>query len=237
MNHIVYKITNTINNKIYIGVHSTSNPQDDYFGSGISIKRAIKKYGNQNFTKEILFDYDNSKEAYLIEFLIVDEKFIKRKDTYNIAPGGRGGQKYTMSYEQKRKLSLIMSGNKNPFYGKYHTKETKQLIGESSKGRNVDRTMPMNQKEKLTGKKNYQYTSDYITPWGKFDTIKSASTYIFNGVSSGTIYKWCKTNNNNVISNLTISVSPYLQFLKSFDINLVGKSFNDIGFGMENDNA
>ena len=44
MLHLVYKITNNINNKIYIGAHSTENKFDTYFGSGILISRAIKKY-------------------------------------------------------------------------------------------------------------------------------------------------------------------------------------------------
>lgn len=89
--YTVYKTTNLINNKIYIGVHETINPNDSYIGSGLQIKRAVKKHGKTNFSKEILFECDNSKEAYLIEFLLVDKEFINRNDTYNIAIGGNGG--------------------------------------------------------------------------------------------------------------------------------------------------
>lgn len=49
--YTVYKITNTINNKYYIGVHKTQNPNDLYFGNGAAIKQAIKKYKKENFTK------------------------------------------------------------------------------------------------------------------------------------------------------------------------------------------
>ena len=45
----IYKITNLINNKIYIGKDTTSDP--NYFGSGLLINRAFKKYGKENFTK------------------------------------------------------------------------------------------------------------------------------------------------------------------------------------------
>ena len=51
MFYTVYKITNLINNKIYVGVHITKNLNDSYMGSGVNIKRAIKKYGNKDSSK------------------------------------------------------------------------------------------------------------------------------------------------------------------------------------------
>ena len=53
--YTVYKITNLLNDKIYIGVHKTENPNDSYYGSGVAIKEAIKKHGKENFRKDILF--------------------------------------------------------------------------------------------------------------------------------------------------------------------------------------
>jgi hypothetical protein len=44
MFYIIYKITNKINGKIYIGKHQTKDVQDSYMGSGKRLRYAIKKY-------------------------------------------------------------------------------------------------------------------------------------------------------------------------------------------------
>jgi len=62
--HLVYLTTNLINNKIYIGVHSTYNLDDGYLGSGIGIKNAIKKYGKQNFKRQIIHYCLSEQDAY-----------------------------------------------------------------------------------------------------------------------------------------------------------------------------
>ena len=89
--YLIYKITNQINSNIYIGLHRTDNINDGYMGSGDKIWAAYNKHGVENFIKEILFDFDSIEDMINKEREIVNEKFIKRKDTYNIALGGRGG--------------------------------------------------------------------------------------------------------------------------------------------------
>ena len=88
MYYYLYKITNLINGKIYIGVHRTYHLNDGYMGSGKNIQNAIKKYGIENFEKEILKWFESEEEMYDEEAEIVNEDFIKRNDTYNIIEGG-----------------------------------------------------------------------------------------------------------------------------------------------------
>ena len=91
MHYLIYKITNTLNNKIYIGRHKTTKIDDGYMGSGELIRAAVEKYGEEKFTKEILTDCNSEKEMDQMEADLVDEEFVSRIDTYNIQLGGQGG--------------------------------------------------------------------------------------------------------------------------------------------------
>ena len=86
-----YKTTNNINGKYYLGVHSTSNLDDGYLGSGTVITEAFSKYGKENFTREILRFYDSGEEAYKAEAELITERDLKDPNCYNISTGGRGG--------------------------------------------------------------------------------------------------------------------------------------------------
>ena len=83
---IVYETTNLVNGMLYIGVHN--NPDDDYLGSGLNIKRAIKKYGSENFLRQTLHTFETAEEAYAKEAEIVTEDLVKDPSYYNINLGG-----------------------------------------------------------------------------------------------------------------------------------------------------
>lgn len=88
--HIVYKTVNNVNNKLYVGLHSTNVLNDNYLGSGWLLKAALVKYGKENFTRTILFTLDTRELARELEALLVDTSFVLRPDTYNLTVGGMG---------------------------------------------------------------------------------------------------------------------------------------------------
>ena len=83
-----YKITNKLNGFYYYGVHSTDNLNDGYMGSGHRLRKAYKKYGIENFSKEILRFFDNAKDAYEYEADVVTEELVLKEECYNQKLGG-----------------------------------------------------------------------------------------------------------------------------------------------------
>lgn len=172
--HFVYITTNLINGKQYVGDHSTDNLNDEYLGSGKPVfKNAIKKYGRENFKREILELFETKKEAFNAQ-----EKYINIYKThvsqrgYNISlSGGHGVFGGYISDETKKKISLSVSKSlKGRVFSEEHkkklseagknkifTKEHKQKMSNSAKNR------PSNRK----GKKHSEETKLKISNAGK----------------------------------------------------------------------
>ena len=137
MKHVIYKITNIVNGKFYIGKHSTLDINDSYMGSGVAIKKAIKKYGKENFTKEILFEFENETDCLIKEAAIVTSEFINDPLTYNMTCGGKGsfahidntGDNNPMKNEETRaKFRGDLNPSKRP--------EVRQKLKEKCSGKN-----------------------------------------------------------------------------------------------------
>lgn len=125
----------------YIGYHDQIDENDGYLGSGLYLKRAIKKYGKENFSRSIIDSFDNSDDAFALEIELIDSS---DPMSYNIADGGQGrsgphseetkrkiseGKKnssYVQTDEHRRKISIAQIGGKR-------TEATKKKMSDSAK--------------------------------------------------------------------------------------------------------
>jgi hypothetical protein len=203
MYYTIYQVKNSINSKIYIGKHQTKDLDDGYMGSGKHLKNAIKKYGLENFEKTILFVFDTEEEMNDKEREIVTEDFCKRKDTYNICEGGRGG----FGYINNTKIAK--------FTGRQHTNETKEMISSKMIGnKNGLGNIPWN-KNKKTGhfSKNQSIKTEATkrkiseTLRGRYrNTDKYENMILYYNTHDISVIKLCKMFNCNRGS--------YLKYLK-----------------------
>lgn len=144
MKYFIYKTTNILNNKIYIGQHSCSCENCSYIGSGVAISKAIKKYGAQNFKKEILFEFSTFEEMNQKEVDLVNEDFILRSDTYNLKTDGSLGSRHSIKTIEKISVSKT---------GKIYDKNHRDAISKSLVGRKIDPEVVERTRKSNTGKK------------------------------------------------------------------------------------
>lgn len=114
--YLVYKTTCLITKKYYIGAHGTDNLKDYYLGSGLYIKRALKKYGRENFKREILESLPDEETMFKREQELVEQVLGKDPLCMNFREGGfappnlRG---IPLRPEHRKKISTKLKGNKN----------------------------------------------------------------------------------------------------------------------------
>lgn len=147
--YTVYKITNKTNDKYYIGVHMTMNPNDSYMGSGRAIKSAIKEYGRENFIKEIIFVTESKDEAYAYEKKLTED--FTSRENYNMRLGGVGGftkenarKGNEASLKKLTKEQLSENGKK----GNLAARPKLDLVGNGRKGGLANKGKPKSEEHK-----------------------------------------------------------------------------------------
>lgn len=156
---IIYKTTNLVNGKIYIGKDIKNDPT--YYGPGQTLRKAIKKYGKNNFKKEIIEVCASNEELNLKEKYWISHLNSTNRDIgYNLTIGGTGGDTFTHNPNKefireklrqisskkthseltRKKISDLRSGKGNGQYGKIPwnrgmpmSDEQKQKIREKNK--------------------------------------------------------------------------------------------------------
>jgi hypothetical protein len=125
----VYKTTNLITLQYYIGKHACRRIMNSYLGSGKHLREGIDKYGKENFIKTTLFKFESEELAISKERDLIN-KYSKEEDCLNNPSGGIGfktGNKFARSASNSVFYNKDFSGEKNNFYGKKHTEETKMM--------------------------------------------------------------------------------------------------------------
>lgn len=127
----IYKTTNLINGKYYIGMHRARKPgQQDlfYLGSGTALKLAIKKYGKENFKQEIISWHKTRKELEKVEISIIKECREKANDNiYNISDGGDGVDPKIASINMKARWNKMDKAERSKFVEPAHKRKSEMI--------------------------------------------------------------------------------------------------------------
>ncbi len=176
---VIYMTTNLINGKKYIGRDSKNNP--NYIGSGHTLLKAIKKYGKQNFKKEILeecktFEELEQREVYWLNYYDAgrSEEFY---NMHNHSSGGSLGMNISdetkeklrrfnlgkqLSTETRERMSISRTGEKNHFFGKSHSEESRKKIRDARRNQVI--TISEETKKKISdaqkGKARKKHTEE-----------------------------------------------------------------------------
>lgn len=187
----IYKTTNTINGKIYIG-QSKFNPDEnpEYLGSGFLLKRAVECYGKENFKKEIIEECNSQEQLCERErYWIATLKSNNRIVGYNICEGGTWGDNWTNNPRKEELRELFKKRSKganNGNYGNRWTSEQKKIASERAiknryiidpiTGENISKRLDVRKKlsESKKGEKNPR-----ACLWRLISPLKEV--YIFEG--------------------------------------------------------
>jgi hypothetical protein len=194
--HYIYKITrNDGSGKYYIGMHSTDDLEDGYFGSGKMLWHSINRHGKDIHSKEILEHLPTREALKLRERELVNEEIVNDPKCMNLRMGGEGwgseeaskaaglGNKSPKkNYTEIRRKAAITRrerGNHNThrtdnFRGKKHTEKTRQQMSASHQG-------------KHDGEKNSQFGTCWVIKDGAAKKIhkEQLDEHLSNGYRTG----------------------------------------------------
>lgn len=231
-----------------MGIHSTNNIDDNYLGSGVILLRAIKKYGKEEFTRTIVKQFNNRKEASDYEKIHVTEEVANSPDFYNIKSGGdnecvhsrsviekvsklRKGSKRTK--EQRKRMSIAKLG-RTKYNDPVMKKMSETKTGRTKYNNESVRRMAISQ----TGKRKSNNLGTmimsikrakgfFITPIGSFYACNDASDNI--GLSVTSINRIC---HNNFLKMGQRSLNTIIHILPNH-LKKVGKTYKELGFSYQ----
>jgi group I intron endonuclease len=160
--YFIYKTINLINKKCYVGFHATNEEYDEYFGSGIMLNNAIKKYGIQNFIRGII-EYINPDEWQEKEqYWIKEMRSHINEWGYNLTYGGDGmlGNKHTEETKEK-----IKSSNKKTWKNEELRKTHSKIIKKTYENNEIAKNKLS--KSAICNWKNEEYRNNFTKKMNK----------------------------------------------------------------------
>lgn len=159
--HFIYKTTDTRNGNFYIGMHSTSNLDDGYIGSGTRLKHLIYKHGKGIFNMEILEFLPNRELLKKREIEIVNSGLLLEEKCMNLKPGGYGGfsNKDHMMKTSKMGNEVFLQKMEDPIYRKEFSKK----MSEANKNQYVNGKREKNYFYDWSGKKHSEETKNKMS--------------------------------------------------------------------------
>ncbi len=161
--HFIYKTTNLLSGKYYIGMHSTNDLDDGYMGSGKRLRYSINKYGVANHKREVLEFFEDRQQLAAREREIVNLNEIAKEECLNLCVGGDGGRGFT---SEEQKLNAKKS------------KEAQKILRETNKEWTEKYSLNISQGLKKSyeeGKREKRYVLDWTGLSHSDDTKKKMS--------------------------------------------------------------
>jgi len=241
---IIYKTTNLINNKIYVGQDKNNCPT--YLGSGKVLKQAIKKYGIENFKKEILStcaskEILNKLEIFWIEYLNAGNRGIG----YNIAKGGTGGDVFsnkTKEEKEKTRKRISNASKKAWVDDEYRNNQIKKMKLKWTNKKyhttmsNMSKKLWLNEKHKsnvIDKLKKTKHTEEWNQKVGFNNKVrfhaKKIKYAIKNNVSKEIIANYFSVPLSKIENLKEFDKEPNIEILLgSYNLHKNGKSYNYI---------
>lgn len=229
----------------YIGKRSCSCPieRDGYMGSGILISKAIKKYGKDNFSKEILFIGKTEEEVYQYEKEFIEKHdAVKSREFYNIKEGGLGNTREdalrnlsNLTEEQKTirsaKLSIANKGENNAMYGKIGelSPVSKPVVMMSAEGEMIERFSCLREVNDHFGKPRASSLVSRVclnkkgTAYGHLFLFEEDYQ---NMINNNIFKEWLEDEERNKSINLTLSRQKSAESNKKPVYQMVKKTFD-----------
>jgi hypothetical protein len=219
MYYTIYKTTNNLTKEFYVGQHVTNDLHDGYLGSGVYLLESIREYGKENFTKEILYIFDNEYDMNSKEIEIVDDKFLLNSLVLNAQVGGYGikASRRTVVIFAQNRWKRIKLENYDP---KIHITPSTGTVRVFDCEKNMTRRIPC--EEYWKNKKRYRATST-----GKVSVLDKQTNQTF----SINLSDYDPHKHKKVLGGIVAEVDGKLQYVskeKFLNDNLKGCHSNKV---------